>query len=163
MERTLRPHAVLTEVQQIGFVGNPLERLTLRLYTDADLAGCKLTKKSTTGVLLVLVGPNTWFPLQAVSTKQTAVSHSSTESELVAADHGLRKEGFPMLDILDLLADGQKIPFEQYGDNQSTVHIIRTGVNNTMRHFHRQHGIDLEFLHSNAEAGTMKLGHVTTE
>ena len=150
------------EVYQIGFVGDALEQCTLRLYTDADLASCRLTKKSTTGVLLVLVGPNTWFPLQGVSTKQTAVSHSSTESELVAADHGLRREGIPMLDLLELLA-GYKFPFEQYGDNQSTITIIRTGVNNTMRHFARQHGIDLEFIHSHAKSGLMQLGYCVTD
>ena len=69
------------------------------------------TKKSTTGVFLVIVSPNTYFPLQAVSTKQTAASHSSTESELVAADHGLRREGIPMLDLLELLMGGKKMPF----------------------------------------------------
>ena len=72
-------HTTKDEVFQHGFVGDNFSDLQLRLYTDADLASDKLTKKSTTGVFLVLVGPNTWFPLQAVSTKQTAVSHSSTE------------------------------------------------------------------------------------
>ena len=113
-------------------------------------------------MLLVLVGPNTWFPLQGVSTKQTAVSHSSTESELVAADHGLRREGIPMLDLLELLA-GYKFPFEQYGDNQSTITIIRTGVNNTMRHFNRQHGIDLAFIHDNYKAKLMSLDYCVTD
>ena len=79
-------HSTKDSVYQIGYVGDPADKCQLRLYTDADLASCKLTKKSTTGVLLALVGPRTWFPLQAVSTKQTASSHSSTESELVAAD-----------------------------------------------------------------------------
>ena len=104
-------HSSKDEVFQHGFIGDEFKDLTLRLYTDADLASCKLTKKSTTGILLVLVGPNTWFPLQGVSSKQTAVSHSSTESELVAADHGLRKEGIPMLDLLELLK-GSELPFQ---------------------------------------------------
>ena len=155
-------HSSKDEVFQYGFVGDSLGDCHLRLYTDADLASCKLTKKSTTGVFLVLAGPNTWFPLQAVSTKQTASSHSSTESELVAADHGLRREGIPMLDLLEWL-EGHKVDFRQYGDNQSTCHIIRTGVNTTMRHFNRQHGIDLAFLHGHSKEGLMQLGYCVTD
>ena len=51
-----------------------------------------------------------------------------------------------MLDLLELLVGG-KFPFEQYGDNQSTLRIMKTGVNNTMRHFNRQHGINLAYIH----------------
>ena len=47
-------HTTMSEVTQVGFVGDAFEKCTLRLYTDADLASCKLTKKSTTGVLLVI-------------------------------------------------------------------------------------------------------------
>ena len=120
-------HTTKDEVFQYGFVGDRFEDCHLRLYTDADLASCRLTKKSTTGVFLVMSGPNTWFPLQAVSTKQTAASHSSTESELVAADHGLRREGIPMLDMLEMLNNGHKMPFIFHGDNQATIEIIRSG------------------------------------
>ena len=74
-----------------GYIGDNVEKLEIRCYTDADLAGDKLTKKSTTGIFLALVGPNSWFPMVGISTKQTAVSHASTESELVGADHGVRK------------------------------------------------------------------------
>ena len=100
-----------------GFIGDDWKDLTLRLYTDADLASCKLIKKSTSGVFLVLAGPNSWFPLVGVSTKQTATSHSSTESELVGEDLGLRKEAMPMLDILKVLNGGKDITFDFLGDN----------------------------------------------
>ena len=141
------------EVFMIGFIGDHLKDLTLRLYTDADLASCKLTKKSTSGVFLVLAGPNSWFPLVGVSTKQTAMSHSSTESELVGADLGLRKEAIPMMDFLKVLNGGVDIKFDFLGDNKSSIEIIRSGKNNTMRHFNRQHGIDLSFLHEHCQAG----------
>ena len=35
--------------------------------------------------------------------KQTAVSHSSTESEIISLDAGLRLEGIPALDLWDLI------------------------------------------------------------
>ena len=86
-----------------GYIGDQAENLEIRCYTDADLAGDKLTKKSTTGVFVVLIGPNSYFPLVGVSTKQTAVSHASTESELVGADHGVRKECLPLWTLWETL------------------------------------------------------------
>ena len=35
--------------------------------------------------------------------KQTAVSHSSTESEIISLDPGLRLDGFPALELWDLI------------------------------------------------------------
>ena len=35
--------------------------------------------------------------------KQTSVSHSSTESEIISLDAGLRLDGIPALDIWDLI------------------------------------------------------------
>ena len=35
--------------------------------------------------------------------KQTAVSHSSTESEIISLDTGLRLDGLPALDLWDLI------------------------------------------------------------
>ena len=65
-----------------AYIGGDAEDLELVVFTDADLAGCKLSKRSTSGVLLALSGPRSFFPLTAIPKKQTAVSHSSTESEL---------------------------------------------------------------------------------
>ena len=67
------------------------------LFTDASYADCLSTSKSTTGIFAALVGPNTFFPINAVCKKQTVVSHSSTESEIVALDTSLRLEGLPLL------------------------------------------------------------------
>ena len=36
--------------------------------------------------------------------KQTSVSHSSTESEIISLDAGLRLDGIPALDLRDLIA-----------------------------------------------------------
>ena len=37
--------------------------------------------------------------------KQTSVSHSSTESEFISLDAGLRKYGIPALDLWDLVTE----------------------------------------------------------
>ena len=83
--------------KQIGFVGDSTKDLELGLFTDADFAGDRSDMKSTSGVFLALYGPLTFFPLGAQSKKQSAVSHSTAESEIVACDHGLRTEGLPAL------------------------------------------------------------------
>ena len=63
-------------------------------------AGDFQDSKSTTGVMLCLVGPNTFCPISWLCKKQGAVSHSSTEAEIVALDAALRMEGIPCLDLL---------------------------------------------------------------
>ena len=37
--------------------------------------------------------------------KQTSVSHSSTESEVISLDAGLRMDGIPALDLRDLVVE----------------------------------------------------------
>ena len=46
---------------------------------------------------MAMVGPNTFFPLGAISKTQPAVSHSSTEAEVIALDYAIRVEGLPAL------------------------------------------------------------------
>lgn len=52
---------------------------------------------------MVLVGPNTYYPLNAFSKKQSVVAMSSTEAEVIAANHGVRVEGLPMLALFEQL------------------------------------------------------------
>ena len=80
-----------------GWIGDTADKLCIMLFSDASFADCTSTSKSTTGIFAALVGPNTFFPLNAVCKKQTVVSHSSTESEIVALDSSLRLEGLPLL------------------------------------------------------------------
>jgi hypothetical protein len=82
-----------------GWMGDAPAKVEVCLYTDADFAGDPDTARSTTCVFLCLRGPNTFVPLGAVSKRQTCVSHSTPEAEIVAADHGIRSEGLPALPI----------------------------------------------------------------
>lgn len=54
---------------------------------------------STAGCTMILVGPSTYFPLNAFVRKQTAISASSTEAEVIAANQALRAEGLPALSL----------------------------------------------------------------
>ena len=67
-----------------------------------DFAGDLEDSKSTSGGL-VLFGSHTFVPISWMCKKQTSVSHSSTESEIISLDAGLRLDGIPALDLWDLI------------------------------------------------------------
>ena len=46
---------------------------------------------------------HTFVPISWMCKKQTAVSHSSTESEIISLDTGLRLDGLPALELWDLI------------------------------------------------------------
>ena len=77
-----------------AFIGDSISDCKLWCFADADHAG-EYDNRSTTGCVLVLVGPNPHLPLTAFSKKQTSVSMSSTEAEVVAANITLRAVGLP--------------------------------------------------------------------
>ena len=64
------------------------EKVEPVLFTDADFAGCSDTMRSTSGVHVDLAGPWSRFPVIGVSKKQTAMSHSTPEAEIVALSPG---------------------------------------------------------------------------
>ncbi len=90
----------------VGWIGDPAEKLNIGLYSDADFAGDVKASKSTSGVSLKIEGENSCFPISGMSKKQTAVSHSSAEAEVISLDACLRLEGIPALqlwqDVLDI-------------------------------------------------------------
>ena len=59
--------------------------------------------KSTSGGTLCIFGSHTFVPISWMCKKQTAVSHSSTESEIISLDAGLRLDGLPALELWDLI------------------------------------------------------------
>ena len=56
--------------------------------------------KSTSGGTLCIFGSHTFVPISWMCKKQTAVSHSSTESEIISLDTGLRLEWFACSGIM---------------------------------------------------------------
>ena len=89
-----------------SIVGDELSKCHLAIFSDADFAGSLLDSKSTSGCFVAVVGPNTFAPLTAICKTQSCVSHSSTESEIVALDFALRTEGLPLLMLMQHLTGG---------------------------------------------------------
>ena len=83
--------------------GNTEKQFRLGQFQDSDFAGDLEDSKSTSGGTLCIFGSHTFVPISWMCKKQTSVSHSSTESEIISLDAGLRLDGIPALDLWDLI------------------------------------------------------------
>ena len=88
---------------QYCHVGNTAKQCRLGLFQDSDFAGDLDDSKSTSGGALCVFGSHTFVPISWMCKKQTSVSHSSTESEIISLDAGLRLDGITALDLWDLI------------------------------------------------------------
>ena len=85
-------------------MGNTAKQCRLGLFQDPDFAGDLEDSKSTSGgTLCIFFGSHTFVPISWMCKKQTSVSHSATESEIISLDAGLRWDGIPALDLWDLI------------------------------------------------------------
>ena len=84
-------------------MGNTAKQCRLGLFQDSDFAGDLEDSKSTSGGTLCIFGSHTIVPISWMCKKQTAVSHSSTESEIISLDTGLRFDGLLALELWDLI------------------------------------------------------------
>ena len=101
-----------------------MEKLKLLLFVDADFAGSDDNMKSTSGGLLVLAGPNTWFPLMWLCKRQSRTARSTTEAEIVSLAMSLFSEALPTLSLWDLIL-GRKVDLIILEDNQATIKVAR--------------------------------------
>ena len=130
-----------------GVVACNGDGLQLELFADADFASDLLTRKSTSGFIMMLTGPNdTRFPVSARSIKQTAVSHSTPEAEIISAAAAVRTAGLPAMTLWDALLN-RTVKMEFKEDNESCIKIIEKGDSIALRHLNRTHGVSLAWLH----------------
>ena len=92
-----------SEYKQYCHVGNTAKQCRLGLFQDSDFAGDLEDSKSNSGGTLCIFGSHTFVPISWMCKKQTSVSHSSTESEIISLDTGLRLDGLPALELWDLI------------------------------------------------------------
>ena len=92
-----------SEYKQYCHVGNTAKQCRLGLFQDSDFAGDLEDSKSTSGGTLCIFGSHTFVPISWMCKNQTAVSHSSTESEINSLDTGLILDGLLALELWDLI------------------------------------------------------------
>ena len=69
---------------------------------SSDFAGDLENSKSTCGGKLCVFGSHTYVPTSWLCKKQTSISHSSTNFEIIFLDARLRSDGIPALIVLVL-------------------------------------------------------------
>ena len=89
------------EYRQYCYVGNTAQQCRRGLFQDSNFAGDLEDSKSTSGGVLCIFGSHTFVPISWMCKKQTSVSHSSTEAEVISLDAGLRIDGIPSLTLWD--------------------------------------------------------------
>ena len=94
-----------SEYKQYCHMGNTAPHCRSGLFQDSDFAGDLEDSKSTSGGTLCVFGSHTFVPISWMCKKQTSVSHSSTEAELISLDAGLRLDGIPALTLWDLVVE----------------------------------------------------------
>ena len=82
---------------------NTAKQCRLGLFQDSDFATDLEDPKSTSGGTSCVLGSHTLVPIRWMCKKQTSVSHSSTESEIISLDAGLRLDGLLALEFWDLI------------------------------------------------------------
>ena len=109
---------------QVNWVGDKPEDCKLVLFSDASFAGDLEDSKSTSGAYLILVGPRTYVPISWFCKKQGAVSHSSSEAEVIALEACARLEGIPALIFWEQVLEvfGPKSPQPKPGTQKKIIH-----------------------------------------
>jgi histone deacetylase 1/2 len=150
------------DLKLTGTINDPLDKVELRLYVDADFAGSREDTKSTSGGFLALAGENTFFPLSWVSKKQTSTSKSTAESELVSLSANLFDEGIPMLNFWQTVS-GRTIPLRIKEDNEATIKIAKKGFSPKLRSLSRTHRVNLGSIHEEITKPDVHLDHCPTD
>ena len=86
-------------------VGNTAQHCRLGLFQDSNFAGDVEDSKSTSAGILCIFGSRTFVPISWMCKKPTSVSHSSTKSEVISLDAGLRMDGLTALDLWDVVIE----------------------------------------------------------
>ena len=144
-----------------GRIGDKQEDLKLVLYTDADHASGVEDAKSSSGNLLCLEGPDSFWPLSWLSKKQGATARSTTEAEVISLATGVF-DALPVLEFAERIFQ-RSIELRCMQDNTAVIAICNEGYPAKLRHVNKHHRINLSFLYEVFSSGEAKLLYVKSE
>ena len=137
------------EFKQYRHVGNTAQQCRLGLFQDSDFAGDLEDSKSTSGGVLCIFGSQTFVPISWRCKKQTSVSHSSTEAEIISLDAGLRMDGIPALDLWGLVIE--VFHFSPNQSNNTKDQVRGNSSRNTTSNKHTQNQTKVPTQHDNLD------------
>jgi hypothetical protein len=127
----------------------------IHAYSDADLAGDKNTRKSTTGMVLLFHK----YPIVWMSRLQSIVATSTAEAELIAAAMTVKEVLWLRKVLAEISQKEQQISL--FCDKEATIHLIRNttaGVSGRSKHIDLQFAFVRERFHNKL----MSVEHVPT-
>ncbi|KAJ1684899.1 hypothetical protein LUZ63_016289 [Rhynchospora breviuscula] len=140
--------------QSLGLLYGKQTELDLVGYTDADFAGDRMDRKSTSGTCQFFGGSLVSWS----SRKQTSVALSTAEAEYVAAGSCCTQLLWMMQTLRDYELKFQNVPI--LCDNTSAILISKNPVlHSRTNHIEIRH----HFIRGNVEKGDVKLVHVDTK
>ena len=83
--------------------------------------------------------------LAAKTKKQSCVSHSTPEAEILSINLAMRTLGIAALNIWDMVL-GSKAGVDVMEDNDATCLIIKSGRNPALKHMSRTHDVNVAWL-----------------
>jgi hypothetical protein len=152
VKRTLR---YLAGTKSLGLCYSLERHRGFEVYTDADLAGCDDTSRSTTGSVVLFAGS----PIFWRSKRQKCVTRSSTEAELVSLDQTV----FDVLRITNLafeLGLVEKQPITIHCDNESVIKLISSDRSTHRCKFQK---IKCAFVREQVVQNIIQVKHVKSE
>jgi hypothetical protein len=138
------------ELNLYSIIDSPSSTWYVEVYSDSDLGGCFITKRSTSGIIAGIVSTEselTWGHLTASSHKQggtekIGVADNTPEAEVVAANKANKCEVIPLQEIMMKIL-GRPVNVVHLVDNESALKMCKKGYSPALRHLPRQDGLSL--------------------
>ena len=146
----------------VNRIGDKAEDLKLNLYTDADHASEAEHAQSTSGCLLTLEGPNSWYPLTWLSKKQSATARSTTEAEMISLCTGIFGDALLIQEFAEQIFE-KEVQLQCHQDNSAVIQIVEAGYSPKLRHVSKTHRINLSSLYEVFEDPSVRLTYISTD
>lgn len=144
---------------------NPKEKLTVTIYSDADYAGDKDSRRSRTGYIVTVMGSLVSWQ----SKLQPTIATSTTEAEYQAAGAAI-KEGLWIRNFLHQLLETKTVQVTINIDNQSTLRLLKNPQSVTkakhidvQHHFIRERAIRNEVILTYCQTEQMWADYLTKQ
>ena len=116
-------------------------------YSDADLAGCLNTGKSTSGFCTFLADLHGNKMLIDWGSKlQVGVALSTADAEMAAVQRATCRSSLPAQILMEETL-GFECPITHFADNQPCITAIKNGASQTLRYLCKTQRISIPFLH----------------
>jgi hypothetical protein len=123
------------------------EQLSLTAFSDADLGGCPLSSRSTSGGVLFATSSSghTSFPVDWWAKRQCATSTSTADAETAALAKAIRDHVVPTEILLDELYNKQ-IFASVCDDSKACIQVAKQGYSQALRHCAKTRRINIAQL-----------------